>query len=242
MGPESTTIGVDERELDDAALEALAEAYATPPSPGLRERVVGGVVREAELSRARGRLRVQRLVGALAAVLVLALGGILTREMQRASGSRADLDAVRRQNAELAAQVEQQGIALATMRESLDAQAEVLRLVGGPRMLTASLAPQGGVAGAGRVLVDAATGEAAIVLSGLAPPPAGKAYELWAIRGKKPPEAAGMIAMSGERGTAARVPKVERPAEVTAFAVSIEPSGGSSSPTGPIVLVGPVAG
>jgi len=36
--------------------------------------------------------------------------------------------------------------------------------------------------------------------------------------------------------------KLEHPTEITAFAVSIEPAGGSKSPTGPIVLVGPVQG
>jgi anti-sigma-K factor RskA len=95
--------------------------------------------------------------------------------------------------------------------------------------------------GAGRVLVDAASGDAAIVLSGLAPIEEGKAYELWAIRGKKAPEPAGMVAVSDEHGGALRVPSVPRPSEVTAFAVSIEPRGGSTSPTGPIVLVGAVA-
>ena len=40
-------IGVDERELDDLALEALAEAYATPPTPGLRQRVLGTARAEA---------------------------------------------------------------------------------------------------------------------------------------------------------------------------------------------------
>jgi anti-sigma-K factor RskA len=37
-----------------------------------------------------------------------------------------------------------------------------------------------------------------------------------------------------------RVDAVARATEVTAFAVSIEPIGGSTSPTGPIVLVGAV--
>jgi anti-sigma-K factor RskA len=37
------------------------------------------------------------------------------------------------------------------------------------------------------------------------------------------------------------MPKVARPHEVTAFAISLEPEGGSTTPTGPIVLVGTVA-
>ena len=48
-------IGVDERELDDLALEALAEAYATTPAPGLRQRVLGDRPR-----RGRGGARAAR--------------------------------------------------------------------------------------------------------------------------------------------------------------------------------------
>jgi anti-sigma-K factor RskA len=125
---------------------------------------------------------------------------------------------------------------------AFDAQAAVRRLVGGPRVLTASLAPQGTTGGAGRVLVDANTGDAAIVLSGLPPAAAGKTYELWALRGTQAPEPAGLVTVAAARGGAIRVPKVARPSEVTAFAVSVEPAGGSPAPTGPVILVGPVAG
>jgi RNA polymerase sigma factor (sigma-70 family) len=137
---------------------------------------------------------------------------------------------------------DEQGRVVAGLQDALDAQAQVLRLVGGPRILTATLTPSGGGAGAGRVLVDTASGDAAIVVSGLVPAAEGKIYELWAIRGKKAPEPAGLIRIVDDRGGAVRLPIIARPSEVTAFAVSIEPRGGSAAPTGPIVLVGPVAG
>ena len=90
--------------------------------------------------------------------------------------------------------------------------------------------------------MDAASGETAVILSGLEPPGPGKIYELWAIRGEAPPEPAGVFAMGPELGATTPAKRVERPEEVTAFAVSIEPAGGSKTPTGPIVLVGRVAG
>src|SRR5437660_1278980 len=111
-----------------------------------------------------------------------------------------------------------------------------------PRTLSASLAPKEGVAGSGRVLVDAASGESVVVVSGLASAPEGKIYELWALRGDRPPEPVGLFAVGPEGSLARRAARVERPAEVTAFAVSIEPTAGSQAPTGPIVLVGAVAG
>src|SRR5207253_135478 len=104
------------------------------------------------------------------------------------------------------------------------AQAEVRRVIGAPRTLSASLAPKEGIAGSARVLVDAASGESVIVVSGLAPAPEGKTYELWALRGDRPPEPAGLFAVGTEGSIARRSARVERPGEVTAFAVSIEPA------------------
>jgi anti-sigma-K factor RskA len=251
-----TTIGIDERELDDAALEALAEAYATPPPEALRARLIGSIERERSAERAVVRVRRARIVGTIAAGVALVFAGLFAGEVQRGGERTQQLAAIEQKNTELAqqntelaqqngalaARIDEQGRTLAGLRDALDAQAQVLRLVGGPRMLTATLAPQKGVTGAGRVLVDATSGDAAIVLSGLAPADEGKTYELWAIRGKKAPEPAGLIAVADVRGGVVRVPSVPRASEVTAFAVSIEPKGGSTSPTGPIVLVGAVSG
>jgi anti-sigma-K factor RskA len=236
-----TIIGIDERELDDAALEALAEAYATPAPERLRARVIGSIERERGAQRSVTRVRRARVVGAIAAAVALVFAGLFAREVQRGEERSLVLAELTQQNGALAGRIDEQGRVLAGLRDALDAQAQVLRLVGGPRMLTATLAPQKGVTGGGRVLVDATSGDAAIVVSGLSPAPEGKTYELWAIRGKKAPEPAGLITVADERGGALRVPNIARASEVTAFAVSIEPSGGSTSPTGPIVLVGAVS-
>jgi hypothetical protein len=236
------TIGVEEHDLDDAALEALAEAYATPAPAALRTRILALVDGGDRDRGAAPGVRLARLVGAVAAAIALVCAGLLARELERGRVRTEEIAALDRQNRELAASLDEQGRALAGLREAFDAQAEVLRLVGGPRVLTASLAPQGTTGGAGRVLVDANTGDAAIVLSGLPPAAAGKTYELWAIRGTKAPEPAGLVTVADARGGAIRVPKVARPSEVTAFAVSVEPAGGSPAPTGPVILVGPVAG
>jgi anti-sigma-K factor RskA len=65
---------------------------------------------------------------------------------------------------------------------------------------------------------------------------------LWALRGDAAPEPAGLLAPAGSGAYAAQLATLARVREVTAFAVSIEPAGGSKSPTGPIVLVGAVRG
>jgi anti-sigma-K factor RskA len=257
---EHETIGVDEHALDDATLEALADAHATPPPRALQARVLAAARRETEAreTAARGRahaLRRWRAVGAMAAAVALVVGGIALRQSRLADVQTAELAArtaelgarttelasLARTNADLSARLDEQGRTLAGLREAVAAQAQVLHVLAGPHTLTAALAPKEGIVGSGRVVVDAATGDGAIVLSGLADPGQGRAYELWAIRGDRPPEPSGVFALEPGRPLAARIAPVVRASEVTAFAVSIEPSSGSASPTGPIVLVGAVA-
>jgi hypothetical protein len=97
---------------------------------------------------------------------------------------------------------------LVGLRTALESQAQMLRVLSAPRTVTASLAPQGGFSGSGRVLVDAQTGEAHVVLAGLPSPGPGKTYELWAIRGSNPPEPAGLVDVGTTPATAARVERI----------------------------------
>jgi anti-sigma-K factor RskA len=241
MDPERP-IGVDERPLDDAALEALAEAHATPPPAGLRERVLATAKAETRAAREKRIASRWRIVGSVAAGLALVLGGLLAQESYRAGELAWESRQLRASNEELMARVETQEKTLVGLQQALAAQVQVMRILAGPRTVTASLEPQEGGKGTGRVVVDAASGEAAIVLAGVTPLPPGKTYELWAIRGGKPPEPAGLFTVGPDGTVATRAARVERPEEVAAFAVSVEPEGGSTSPTGPIVLVGKVAG
>jgi anti-sigma-K factor RskA len=235
------TIGVDEPELDDAALEALAEAYATPPRPGLRARVLFQARRETVLRTRARTARRWRMTGAIAAGLALVASTLLLRELQRGAAREAELAALAHSNLQVVARLEEQQRTLTTLREVLATQAHVVRVLSGPRTITAALAATPDGRGSGRVLVDATSGEAAIVVAGLGPAPAGKVYELWAIRGTHPPEPAGVFPGTAEASVAVRTETVVHPDEVTQFAVSIEPAGGSRTPTGPIVLAGAVA-
>jgi len=230
-------IGVDERELDDLALEALAEAHAATPPAELRGRVLADVARAGGGAGMRRALTRWRMVGALAAGVALVLGGLLARESDRAGLQRLQIAALAESKAELEAALEAQSRTLVGMRAALEAQGRVLEVLDGPQVRMAALAPQAGFPGKGRVVVDPESGEAAIVLGGMRDPGAGKTYELWAIRADQPPEPAGLLDVRGE-ALVARIETVPRPQDVVAFAVSIEPEGGSASPTGPIVLAG----
>lgn len=238
---EADVIGVDERELDDATLLALADVYATPPPSRLRARVLQAARAEARVRGTGAAARRWRAVGAVAAVAALALGAFALRTSRVADSRTLQLAALARTNGELSARLDAQDRTLAGLREAVAAQAHVLRVLAGPRTVTAALEPKEGATGTGRVVVDASTGEGAIVLAGLPPLAPDRAYELWTIRGDGPPEPTGVFTVEAGGAVAARTPAIPRPDEVTAFALSIEPAGGSPSPTGPIVLIGPVA-
>jgi hypothetical protein len=87
--------------------------------------------------------------------------------------------------------------------------------------------------GADGTLLVAPTGEAVLVARGLPPPAPGTVYELWVVRrGKALP--AGFL-----RG---RIGPLTRPVKPgAAVAVSIEPTGGSRRPTGPLLLMAETA-
>jgi anti-sigma-K factor RskA len=237
---EDAPIATDDRALDDAALEALAESVAAPPPPGLRARVLDAVAREVALARG---LRRWRRAGAAGLAAAAGLAGVLLwdarLDQRRSEETLAALAGLEERRAALAEKIEAQQREILVLSESLAAQAELVRILATPRLLTASLAPQAGRAGSARVLVDPASGEAALVVAELAPLAAGQVYELWAVRGTAAPEPAGLFAAPAKAATL-RVPRVPDAMAVTAFAVSIEPEGGSPAPTGPIVLVGAV--
>jgi len=242
--PTIGVIGVEERLLDDAALEVLAEANAATPPARLRRRLLESAGRERALADARraGRALLRwRAVGAIAASAAIALLGWAVQQARTIDQRTAQLAALASANGELTARLDEQGRTLAGLRESVAAQAQVLRVLAGPRTVTAALGAKEGVSASGRVVLDATTGEGAIVVSGLEPLGPNQIYELWAIRGDRPPEPAGLFASNDVRALAGRVAPVDRLAEVTAFAISIEPVAGSKQPTGRIVMVGAVA-
>jgi hypothetical protein len=74
-------------------------------------------------------------------------------------------------------------------------------------------------------------------LANLPPPEAGKDYQLWVINEKKPPVSAGVVPMSAEGATRLDFKPVQA-IKAEQFAISIEPTGGVSEPTGPIILAG----
>jgi hypothetical protein len=87
-----------------------------------------------------------------------------------------------------------------------------------------------------RLTFDAQTGRAMLTAADLPPAPPGKAYQLWFIAAGKPPMP-GSVFQPDARGHAEMheiIPPEGRTAAV--FAVTLEPAGGTSAPTGEIYL------
>lgn len=88
-----------------------------------------------------------------------------------------------------------------------------------------------------RLALDPNTGRAMLLAYNLPPAPAGKAYQLWFIAGNKPlpgtvftPDANGHAEVRDQAPTEGR--------DAAVFAVTLEPSGGVSAPTGDKYLLG----
>ena len=222
----------------DGALEALAEVNATAPPVGLRRRLLA----EARVDLGRDQLQRRavrwRLVGAVAATLALGLGGVLAGNVSRLEDKTQAFDQLAAAHRKLVATGHEHERALVALRAALDTHASVLRVVAGPRVQTASLAPTERHAGTGSVHLDTATGRGAVVLAGVDAPARDRVYALWAIRGDAAPEPAGLLTSAAPGVFVGQVGDVQDPSRVTAFAVSVEPMGGSPAPTGPVVLVG----
>jgi anti-sigma-K factor RskA len=87
-----------------------------------------------------------------------------------------------------------------------------------------------------RLTFDAQTGRAMLTAADLPPAPPGKAYQLWFIAAGKPPMP-GSVFRPDAHGHAEmheNIPPEGRTAAV--FAVTLEPAGGTSAPTGEIYL------
>ena len=76
------------------------------------------------------------------------------------------------------------------------------------------------------------------VASNLNPLPANKAYELWLVPKQGAPIPAGMFKPDAHGSAMVMNPPLPAGVEAAAFAITIEPEQGSSSPTLPIVMMG----
>jgi anti-sigma-K factor RskA len=129
---------------------------------------------------------------------------------------------------------------LATLQTELSERESALRFLSDPNVRYVSL---GGLKptpeASAWLLWNPGTRQGLLLARGLPTPPAGHAYELWALAGSQPVPAGVFSVDAGGRGLL-RLPTLPEGQAFDAFAVTLEPAGGVPKPTGPMHLHGKV--
>jgi anti-sigma-K factor RskA len=213
------------RESDEAlARLAVAGPREIPPAH-VKQALLARLDATAPRPRPATRRWLPWAVGTAAAMLVAGLlgaGFTATYYEQRLGVAARETAALRER---MAAQER-------ALRGEVRAYASVVELLRDPRTEVVALRGTGPSPEAiGRVVWNESAG-GRLFVANLPAPPAGKAYELWKIRGGTPAPAG--VFTTDAAGKASH--PVEPSAKVDVFAVTLEPASGVPAPTGPIVL------
>ena len=237
------------KRLADAAVLLAAAAPPVAPPPALKVRVLERVRAEGARAPSRAEADATRVIpmrprrqasistwGWAAAAAVLAVTSIVTwRASERLRGelvsAQQQLEAQRQQLAEKQQQLDE------AQRWSALLEGE------GTRVVDLQLTPQGSAILRARAVYDPRTHRAVIVFTNFTPP-SGADYQLWALRGGHP-ESLGLIRSDATGRAVVKLPDLGDATGLDAFAVSLEKTGGSTSPAGPegpVVMVGKLGG
>lgn len=224
----------------------------------------------ANLRRAFGSTQVWAAATACAVVALVILGfyfsqlrtrlEVLQAKINQLQTDKTELEqtnaSLQQQLLENQGQLQQAGVQLDTLQSQaaelqaantqLQQQAqnsqELLALIGGATLKrTVPLPGTPDAPTASGTFYLTADNQGVLVLRGLEPLPAEQTYQLWLIPADGPPAPAGLVAVQAEDSTwlKLQVPP-DAPTDFAAVGVSVEPAGGSPTPTGPIVLLGEV--
>jgi anti-sigma-K factor RskA len=115
---------------------------------------------------------------------------------------------------------------------------ELIRFLSTPEVRSVQLAGLDAAPDAkGKLFWNPTTRRGLLVTFGLPKTAADKAYELWGIAGNEPVPA-GVFTVDERGQTQFHVPELAEGRNFDKFAVTLEPAGGVSKPTGPMVLLG----
>lgn len=213
------------RELEtlrgDTALLALSTAGPRPPLRS-RERLMKAIARE---PRSRVATR-SRPWWALVPVLAAGVMAVLAAMFWTQNSS------LRRQVAILTERAFRQQVELQKAREI------VSTLTATDAMTVTLVATKTPPQPQGKVMYVKDRASLIFLASNLPPVPSQKAYELWLIPMKGAPMPAGMFKPDAHGSAMVLNPPLPMGMEAKAFAITVEPEAGSSTPTMPIVMVG----
>ena len=207
----------------DMGLLGLATMGPAPP-PGARARLLSALAKEP-----RGRMVQKRtsrwwLLLPTAAVIVLAAISIVLWRQNNAL--RQDLAQQLKQSGQNQAEVER--------------AREVLALLSAPDAIRVTLvATNAKPQPQGKAIYRPQTGSLVFLASNFAPLPPQKAYELWLLpTSGAAPIPVGVFKPDSRGSASVLMPSLPKDLQAKAFAITVEPETGSTSPTMPIILTG----
>ena len=213
------------------ALTLLPRSLPTvAPPPALRARVLASIAAERPAAGAPVALQAERRRGR----------GLWWAGWAGLAAAAALLLVVNTQLSKTRQEVRTLEDRLATLQTELAQREETLRFLSDPNVRYVSLAGLKPTPEASAWLLwNATTRQGLLLARGLPAPPAGHAYELWALAGARPVPA-GVFGVDPSGRALLRLPQLPADQSFDAFAVTLEPAGGVPAPTGPMHLHGKV--
>lgn len=216
------------RESREALARLTLDGPGAVPPPDVRAALLrrAAIDGGSAVAAARHERRRWLAIGAVAVVAVAFFTGMFV-----AGRYEARLGVIARETAAVHEQLRRDEAELRAQAARHQALADLLR---DPRTRVVALHGAGPAPQAvGRVVWNPAAG-GELFVAGLPAAAEGKTYELWTIAGGTP-RPAGVFQVGGDGHAVHRLPSPAAEA-VDVFAVTLEPAGGTSAPTGPIVL------
>jgi anti-sigma-K factor RskA len=172
----------------------------------------------------RAELQQRQVALQRATEMVATLQAELANRDERLEAAGHELERVERAVATLQDELQERQV---TLRQLSAPQARLVRLAG--------LSPSPGANA--QLLWNPSTRTGVLLTAGLPQVPPDRVYELWAIAGKEPVPA-GIFGVDEAGHAFLRLPPLPRTKRFDRFAVTLEPAGGVSQPTGPMHLLG----
>lgn len=214
------------RELEqlrgDAALLALTTSGPRPPARA-KARLMDAIASEPKVQTAKSRQPWWAALGWLAAAAMVVMVAVLWNQNARLKSSAE----------QSAARTEQQRKQLAEARRIVDTlMAQDAMHVSVLPVGTKAPPPEG------KAIYSREHGGLIFLATNLQPLPGQKAYELWLIPTQGAPIPAGVFKPDAHGDAMVVNPPLPAGVEAKAFAITIEPEQGSTTPTMPIVMMG----
>jgi anti-sigma-K factor RskA len=220
------------RRLDEFSQTADALAFAVPPvapAPRVKQALMARVAKDARRREPEPSPSVFSL-----------LGGLLTRlSPVLAVASFAAVIAAGAWGLSLNNQIASLRTETQALQTQLATQRDLVAELASPAQMVIAISGTENQPGAHGHLVTHDDGTAVLVVSGLNNLDPARVYQLWMIRGDTP-ISAGLFEVGADGVGILKVAMLDTAATFNAVGISVEPAGGSSTPTGDIVMLGAI--